>query len=110
MAKDRAAVRQRRGGAAADEPPSALQQRGAADGEPTPAERVNFYVAQYAGAVCCVLGILLLCVGYDREWVHNTTLCLLSMGLCLLGWFFHELRPFNAQAIFEEEQKAKQAQ
>lgn len=40
-------------------------------------------------------GVALLCCGYDKEWMHNTTLCLVSLGLCLVGMFFHEFRPFN---------------
>lgn len=61
----------------------------------TPLQLVNYYVAQYIGSVLCVIGIALLMAGYDREWMHNTHLCLLSLGLCLIGWLFHELRPFN---------------
>eukprot|EP00775_Hariotina_reticulata_P002614 gene2614-2915_t len=54
-------------------------------------------------------GIALLCFGYDKEWMHNTHLCLLSIVICLVGLIFHELRPFNSQRVHEEQQKAQQA-
>jgi hypothetical protein len=44
---------------------------------------------------CVRAGVALLCCGYDKEWMHNTMLCLVSLVLCLIGMFFHEFRPFN---------------
>lgn len=93
------------GGAAAAQPSSAP----APPGEPSALQRANFYFAQHVGLVCCVLGIGVIWAGYDAGWMHNTHLCLLGMGLCLLGLFFHELRPFNAQNVYEEDLKAAKA-
>lgn len=45
-------------------------------------------------------GILMLFMGYNKEWMHNTTLCMVSLGLCVVGLLFHELRPFNVSKPF----------
>eukprot|EP00878_Enallax_costatus_P026116 GHUV01027994.1.p1 GENE.GHUV01027994.1~~GHUV01027994.1.p1 ORF type:complete len:102 (-),score=19.84 GHUV01027994.1:376-681(-) len=92
MAKTKSAVRQR--GKAGPQQAPAVDTVVQGD-ELTPMQLANYYFAQHIGLVCCIAGIALLWAGYDRDWMHNTHLCLLSLGLCLLGWFFHELRPFN---------------
>lgn len=99
MAKERATVRQR--SKAAPEQTVAEAKPVQDEAPLTTMQLVNYYTAQYIGLVCCVLGIALLWAGYGRDWMHNTHLCLLCLGLCLLGYFFHELRPFNVSSLPE---------
>ncbi|KAF6265660.1 hypothetical protein COO60DRAFT_866445 [Scenedesmus sp. NREL 46B-D3] len=107
MAKERSTMRQRAGKAAVEHASPAAE---ATEAEPaTLWDQINFYVAQHMGLVWCIAGVVLLCFGYDKEWMHNTTLCLLSLGLCLVGMFFHEFRPFNAQQVYEEQQQQQKA-
>jgi hypothetical protein len=108
MAKERASIRQR--GGVASQQAVAEAKPVQEDAPLTTMELVNYYSAQYIGLVCCVLGIVLLWAGYDRDWMHNTHLSLLCLGICLLGYFFHELRPFNAQKIYEEKLEAQKAE
>lgn len=58
-------------------------------------DKLAFYTAQHIGLVLCALGVGLLALGYDKGLMHNTVLCLVSLGICLVGLFFHEFRPFN---------------
>jgi len=74
--------------------------------EPTFNDKVQFYMAQYIGLLVTVFAIGLLWVGYGKGWMHDTHLCLLSLGLCLLGLFFHETRPFNAEGVYKEQLEA----
>lgn len=107
MAKERSSIRQRTGMVEAEQPSSAAKLT--AEEPATLWDQVNFYVAQHIGMVWCIVGVALLCCGYDKEWMHNTTLCLVSLGLCLVGMFFHEFRPFNAQQVYEEQQQQQKA-
>jgi hypothetical protein len=102
-----AATTRQRGGskaAAAGRQPAASVQQSQQDASTSEtlsvASHVNFYIAQYLGIALCALGIGLLAAGYDRGWMHNTTLTLLSLGVCLVGLFFHEFRPFNVSAAW----------
>lgn len=71
----------------------------AAAAEPTSAYMLSYYAAQHIGSVLVVSGISLLCFGYDKEWMHNTHLCMLCMAVCLVGLIFHELRPFKVSYL-----------
>lgn len=93
-----ATLRQRgsRTAAASDTTPS--QQQASAQEELTTKDKLHWYFAQHVGLVCCVIGVALLALGYDKGWMHNTHLCIASLGLCLVGLFFHEFRPYNVSA------------
>jgi hypothetical protein len=69
--------------------------RDEADDTPTVLDIMRFALLQHAGLVLCVFGLALLALGYDREWMHNTHLSMLSLVLCLIGLFFHETRPYK---------------
>jgi hypothetical protein len=74
--------------------------------EPTFKDKLQFYSAQYIGLVVTVFAIGMLWVGYGKEWMHDTHLCLLCLGLCLLGLFFHETRPFNVSSALATDPSA----
>jgi hypothetical protein len=67
----------------------------AEDAPPTLEQKLNFYFLQHMGLVCVIVGVALVYFGYDQGWMHNTTLLLLSLAICLVGLFFHEFRPYN---------------
>lgn len=85
------------------------QQQANCQDDLTTKDKVNFYFAQHIGLVVCAVGVGLLSFGYDKGWMHNTHLCLLCLAFCLVGLFFHEFRPYNAQQVMEEQQKAAAA-
>jgi hypothetical protein len=62
---------------------------------PTNADYARFVTLQHGGLVLCVLGLALLACGYDAGWMHPTHLSILSLGLCLVGLFLHETRPYK---------------
>lgn len=96
MAQSRSAVKQR--GKA--EPQQAATVATAVQSDAlTVMQLANYHFAQHIGLICVIAGIALLWAGYDKDWMHNSNLCMLSLGLCLLGWFFHELRPFNVSSV-----------
>lgn len=108
MAAAAASVRQRKKRSAADATgaPSASSPEGEQPQVPlTPGQRANYYFSQHVGLAVAGGGIGLLCCGYGQGWMHDTHLCMLALALCCLGLFFHELRPFNAQALYEEKHK-----
>jgi len=111
MSKQTTVLRQRGGKAAATATAAAAAApvQAVAEDELTTADKINWYLAQHVGLVFCGAGVGVLGFGYDKGWMHNTHLCLLCLLLCLIGLFFHEFRPFNAQQIMEEEQKAASA-
>lgn len=66
---------------------------------PSAPRDLNWYIAQYAGLVCVIIGPAILIYGYDKGWMNNTLLCWVCLGFCLLGLFFHEHRPFNVSML-----------
>lgn len=88
-------LRQRNKAAREQAEAAAVAAQAADDAPLTPGEKASYYAAQHGGFVLCALGIGLLGFGYDREWMSNMALCMLSLGLCCVGLLFHELRPFN---------------
>jgi hypothetical protein len=70
----------------------------AADAPPSALAIARFAALQHCGLVLCALGIILLALGYDRGWMHNTQLSMVALAFCLLGLFFHETRPYKVGA------------
>jgi hypothetical protein len=71
------------------------QQQQDAEAPITTAQWARYFAEQHGGAVFAVAGVALLCAGYDKGWMDNTVLCLVSLAICLVGLFFHEFRPYN---------------
>jgi len=82
----------------------------ASTAEPTLNDKLQFYFAQHIGLVVTVFAIGLLWVGYGQGWMHDTHLCLLSLGLCLLGLFFHETRPWNLEDAYKQQKEAAKSE
>ena len=56
-----------------------------------------FYFRQYFGFLLALVSGSLLLFGYDKGWMHNNTLSLVSLGIMLVGLLVHELRPFKVR-------------
>lgn len=65
---------------------------------PTRAEWARFALLQHGGLLLCAAGIALLVAGYDAGWMHQTSLCLITLAFCLAGLAMHETRPVNVSA------------
>jgi hypothetical protein len=76
--------------------------KAAEDAPATPEQKVRFYIAQHSGLACVLLGLALVFFGYGRGYMHDTPLMLLALAICLLGLFFHELRPFSVEQCYKD--------
>lgn len=81
---------------------AAAPAQAAASAPPSTLELLRFATLQHGGLVLCIIGVVLLMVGYDAGWMHPTHLSLTCLGLCLAGLFMHETRPVNREEYFKQ--------
>lgn len=67
----------------------------------------SYYTAQYSGLVLGFLSIAVIYFGYDKGYMNNTLVCIVSAVFAAVGLILHELRPFNRAAIIDEIQADK---